>query len=64
MDRKGPECPGLRVIRGTFHVIANVNGVTQCTAWTAAYGSPAGPPQAFLPEDGVVERTLNQELGA
>lgn len=34
------------------------------TAQTAARGSPARrTSEAFLPEDGVVGRTLNQELG-
>lgn len=38
MDREGPDRPGLRCCTalhnsvGTFHIIADVNGIVQCTA--------------------------------
>lgn len=70
MDREGPDCPGSRVELhhsvGTFHIIANgiMNGMVQCTAWIAVHGSPVGlTSEVFLLEDGVMERTLYQELG-
>lgn len=71
MGRKGPDCRGLTAIAlhssvGTFRIriIANINGIVQCTAWMAVHGSPAGStPEAFLLEDAVEERTPNQELG-
>lgn len=68
-DREEPDRPGPRTAAphnsaGTFHITAILNGIMQCMAWVAVRGSPTGSTlEVFLLEDGVVERTLNQELG-
>lgn len=68
MDRKGPGCPGLRIVAlhssECFSHHHYANGVVQYTAWIAACEGPAGSTsQVFLLENRVVERILNPELG-
>ena len=68
MDREGPDYPRPRVVAllmwMEFHIIANVNGIVQCTAWMTIRGSPAeSTSEGFLLKDGIMGRILTQELG-